>query len=442
MDMPPTPPMPPVPPTPPDPLTNFWKNLPYFMHGLGMALVPFGAWIQSDVLTDPKFIETFGPMANVPGIITMLSGLLINISALFVTSSNNKVTTKALEETHQQAKNLAVVADVAITQAAKAPALIPPGVDPTRYRLRLALTEASKHDNFEMVDAINALLRKPATVTRVLPLLFCFLLSSSVEADIFARAKPKTEVKTKISNEIASVSGSPASKLRVDPIPTISLPESISANPGAWIVLRAVTTCPHILWVNDDTSGDLNVLDSELLADPYVTIASSVVPGEQYRIKAIAASADVPIQSNWCVITINGPRPPPGPSPDPTPTPTPPTPGPTPPPAPPTPVITGPLQIITLDNAAARTPAIASVVGNINYWQAIRKAGNSIYLMDSNSPQAGQYAAWVQKAGGLPIVMFGSLDANKKLVIAGVEKLPPDTNGMNTLILKYGGKVQ
>lgn len=135
--------MPPTPPMPPVPVSTFWKNVPHYMQVLGTALIPFGAWVQSNVLTDPIFVQDFGSMANLPGIITMLSGILLNIASVFVVKSNNKAIDEHLVHT-----------DVKIEEAAKAPALVPPGQDPIKFRLRHALEEAVKRDRMADADLI------------------------------------------------------------------------------------------------------------------------------------------------------------------------------------------------------------------------------------------------------------------------------------------------
>lgn len=161
--MPPTPPMPPVPipvPPAPPPLTTFWKNLPHFMQVLGTSLIPFGAWVQASVLTDPKFVETFGNLANLPGIISMISGVLINVAAIFLNKSNDKTNDQIVDHAEAKVEATTVAAAGMIKEAAAAPAVIPTGQDPVRFRLRLALTEATDLDRFDDARDILELIQK------------------------------------------------------------------------------------------------------------------------------------------------------------------------------------------------------------------------------------------------------------------------------------------
>lgn len=237
----------------------------------------------------------------------------------------------------------------------------------------------------------------------------------------------------------------PSHRAAADVVPTftpsLTLPAALNVKAGKWLFVTATTNCAHVIWEVYDPTDDLSIFPEEMLTNPFMTVISSNVPG-QYRIKAIAAVADQPVESDWCVITVLGAQPPPNP-------PDPPKPQ---PPAPPVPVVTGPLQIVVIENYAGRTQAGASL--DIAYWQKIRGAGNTVYLMDSNNQaQAGPFLA---KAGNpkVPMVIFGTLNANKEIQVIGVEPLPDVPLGtpagtiaqtvqplMSTLITKYGGKV-
>jgi hypothetical protein len=229
-------------------------------------------------------------------------------------------------------------------------------------------------------------------------------------------------------------------------IPTVILPSVVTANPGAWIKLKAVTNCKHVVWVNDDTTGNLNVLDSEMLTDPFLTIASSIVPG-QYRIKAVAALADQPVQSDWCVITILGARPPPPVPPDPPkPPPTPPEPTPPPEPVPPPePPASAALSLVTIDNFAARSKATSALMADRKYWDSLKAVGHSYWIMDSNNTvQTAAYKPQVDAAGGIPIIMIvdskGKLLAAVRFPMDAAGKANPSKDWVNSLIAKYGGK--
>ncbi len=213
-------------------------------------------------------------------------------------------------------------------------------------------------------------------------------------------------------------------------VPTIALPATLTTVPGAFLSIDAKTNCKRVRFRSPDAG--LNVFPDGKLADPLGTVVSAVVPG-QYRIEAVAAMGNEPVLSDWCIITVLGPQPPPVPPKPPEP------PGPVPPapPDPPAPVVTGPLKIVVIDNAAARTKVISALVGDVKYWTSVRTAGHSVWLIDSNNKaESAPFAPHITQAGGLPVVIFK--DANNTLIAA--VKLPADKAGMTALIAKYGGK--
>lgn len=260
-------------------------------------------------------------------------------------------------------------------------------------------------------------------MNRFIPLLLCLIVGcGSANAGFLASPsqKPRSQPTPKVE-KIVRDNPTPVT-------PVISLPEKITANPGAWIVLKAITNCPHVVWLNED--DNLNVLPEELLSDPFVTVASCIIPGE-YRIKAIAALADQPVQSNWCIITVLGAQPPPGPGP----APVPPV-----PPVPPTPVVvkSANLTVVTLDDATKRTPALAAMLGD-PYWQIMATKGHTRRQYNTTNQDAmTTYAEQLRLNGGLPCVIIMDSKTLKWLNKSPDDlKLPANPQSLKALISKY-----
>lgn len=209
---------------------------------------------------------------------------------------------------------------------------------------------------------------------------------------------------------------------------TIELPPTLTGTTGDWLELSAKlnwepVSRPVIVFDSPDVGKGIKVFPANQLLDPTKTVFEGVIPG-QYRIRAIAARADVPIFSNWCIITITGAQPPPAPTPPP---------GPMPPPAPvPT---ASKLWIVTFDNVTATTPQTASVRGNIAFWNGLKAQGHSFKHMNITQAEAAGFAQYVKK---LPAIVI--MDPNTKKVLNADElDLPPTIDGVTALVKKYSG---
>jgi len=114
--------------------------------------------------------------------------------------------------------------------------------------------------------------------------------------------------------------------------PTITLPEVVKGDVGAFIRLSVQTNGKEVRWVA--VTPGLAVFPAELLKDSRTTVVSSAVAGE-YLVIAYTAVGDVPSDPATARVVIGRPAPPPAPpAPEP----------PTPPPAPPVDVPSAELQ--------------------------------------------------------------------------------------------------
>jgi hypothetical protein len=201
---------------------------------------------------------------------------------------------------------------------------------------------------------------------------------------------------------------------------------------GSWLPIEADTNCHKAIFETPD--DNLNIFPDGQLADPLKTVVSAIVPG-QYRIKAIAASADVPVMSAWCIITVTGAQPPPAPvppKPDPQPFPVPPPPAPQ----------TVNLRVITIDDVTARTPATAAILAD-PFWYTLKSPQVQWLKKDLNSTSTkSNYADVIRLNGGVPCVGIWNADTNQWLNNnADDTKLPATIDGLKTLLRKYGAKL-
>jgi hypothetical protein len=152
-------------PSSPPPPTDFQKMLPTYVKMVGMAVMALGGWIQTVLAPDADFQAVFPNAHDAIGIIVAVLGGIGTLCSTFVSTWNNNKFQAVIDH-----KDMVITAttDVAtqtaeIAQtAAAAPAIIPPGIDPIKFRLKLALNEAVDRDNDEMIDGIRLLMRKKA----------------------------------------------------------------------------------------------------------------------------------------------------------------------------------------------------------------------------------------------------------------------------------------
>ena len=115
--------------------------------------------------------------------------------------------------------------------------------------------------------------------------------------------------------------------------PRIKTPETISGHVGGFIVLRAETDGPSVVFYPIDAG--LNVFPQELLVDKKATVVTASHPG-RYRILCYTGNQDGPSLPSITTVIVSSPQPGPTP-PEPSPPPTPPEPSPVPPNPEPTP---------------------------------------------------------------------------------------------------------
>lgn len=162
---------PPVPPAPPVP-TDWQKQLPFYLKIVGLAVVGLGGWIQNTLAPDADFQAVFPNAHNAIGIIVAVLGGIGTLCTTLLSNATNKKFQEVIDHKeavieHKDAVivNKGVEVETAAAQidvAAAAPAVIPPGKNPVKYRLKLALAEAVDADDDDMVDGIRLLLRKKA----------------------------------------------------------------------------------------------------------------------------------------------------------------------------------------------------------------------------------------------------------------------------------------
>ena len=122
-------------------------------------------------------------------------------------------------------------------------------------------------------------------------------------------------------------------------------------------------------------------------------------------------------------LRVNGglaPQPPPNPNPQPRPAP-----------------VSKAAWVVVVEETSQRTPQIAAVLGDLNYWKTLPGRGLSWRLYDADSPDAkAKGFDRVGKAAGLPCVIF--LDKDGKNPLTGGEPvgvpLPASAAGVDDLI--------
>lgn len=117
-----------------------------------------------------------------------------------------------------------------------------------------------------------------------------------------------------------------------------------------------------------------------------------------------------------------GPQPPPNPGPNPNPQPAP---------------VAKAAWVIVVEETSQRTPQIAAVLGDLNYWKALPGRGLRWRLYDADSPDArAKGFDKIAAKAGLPCVIF--LDKDGKNPLTGGEPvgvpLPATTAGVDALI--------
>ncbi|HVK08847.1 MAG TPA: hypothetical protein VM597_08740 [Gemmataceae bacterium] len=91
------------------------------------------------------------------------------------------------------------------------------------------------------------------------------------------------------------------------PVPAVTLPVEVSAQPGRLVRLQAQTDGKLVRWALASDDADLVPFP-----DGKVALFSSPKPG-RYLVLAWTAAADVPSEAARCVVVVGGP-PPPGPA--------------------------------------------------------------------------------------------------------------------------------
>jgi UDP:flavonoid glycosyltransferase YjiC (YdhE family) len=217
--------------------------------------------------------------------------------------------------------------------------------------------------------------------------------------------------------------------------PFIELPERVEGDVGNFIQVKAKTNGSEVRWFAADKG--LNVFPAGSLRDSKTTVVTSMTPGE-YRLVAYTALGNEPSDpvTTRIVVTGHAPQPPPQPTPQPVPPPQPP------PPPPQPPVVTASqLWIVTIDDAAARTDQIASVLGDTQFWYGLKAQGHKFINLDKRDPQIANYKAQIDANGGIPCVVIMDAATSKWLNKTPADmRLPTTTAGVQQLVSKYTGK--
>lgn len=221
------------------------------------------------------------------------------------------------------------------------------------------------------------------------------------------------------------------------------LPPVIEGEVDDWITIKPDTNYPVVKYISLDRG--LKVFPSGMLSSHVDTVVEAKAAGD-YRMAAIAADGDEPTDPFMFIVRVgHAPQPPPGPGPGPGPKP--PGPGPAPPPGPgpePPPAPTQAFNIVWIYNAAAATPPIVKF-NDIAYWNRLKAAGHSFWLIDSNNTaQTAGYKSQLAAAGGIPFVII--MDSNRKTLAAvqapkdATGKPIPSQDWLNSILATLGGK--
>jgi hypothetical protein len=93
--------------------------------------------------------------------------------------------------------------------------------------------------------------------------------------------------------------------------PLLTLPASVSGDPGDYIMVPATTACKEVRWYAVDKG--LKVFPVQLLKDSKTAVVSG--PAGSYRLMAYTARGDLPSDPAICTVVIGTPGPTPGPTP-------------------------------------------------------------------------------------------------------------------------------
>lgn len=165
------PPITPLPPAPPVP-SDQQKMLPLYVKIAGLCVVGLGGWIQNTLAPDPDFQAVFPNAHNAIGIVVAILGGIGTLCSNIVSTWNNNKFQAVIDhkDTVIEHKDKVIAATAAVVDqtadlaqsAAEAPAVVPAGKNPVRYRLKLALNEAVDAEDDDMIDGIRMLMRKKA----------------------------------------------------------------------------------------------------------------------------------------------------------------------------------------------------------------------------------------------------------------------------------------
>lgn len=199
--------------------------------------------------------------------------------------------------------------------------------------------------------------------------------------------------------------------------PTISLPASVSAQPGRMVDIAATTNGSSVEWTA--TAADYDVKVSG-------TSSVWVFPSAgQYTVTARTALSSQIASAN-CAVTV-GDVPPPGPGP-----------APPVPPNPPGPAVKLAWVVMVKDNAVM-TPAVAAIENSATLWSGLKSKGIGWRIYDVAAPAVKDkgYDQLATTAGGAPVLLLLAADGT----VIKAAKLPADEAGVNQLIAAaMGGK--
>lgn len=215
----------------------------------------------------------------------------------------------------------------------------------------------------------------------------------------------------------------------VNPAASLSLPSTVTGDPGDFITVGATTNCPTVKWLTLDKG--LKQFPSDLLKDTKTGVFLGSVPGS-YRIAAYTSNAVGPSDPAICIVTINGA--PPAPTPNPTPGP-----GPAPTPAP----TASAVWVMAIYDSATipSVPGLQGILTDDTLWASIKSKGSD---WQKFTTQDARYATYKPILDGSkvspPAIVLLSKTGTATEKVLQVVPMPADSASVSKLIMAITGK--
>lgn len=207
---------------------------------------------------------------------------------------------------------------------------------------------------------------------------------------------------------------------------SVTLPAEIKGAPGSWIIVAPDAVDGGVVKWRIDPGLQEVKLDKLLPPETAALLKGKVVTGPAgvYKLEAWNAKGDVASDISICWIRIgDGSNPTPGPGPGPTPEPKP-----------------APTKItaVILEESAARTPAIASIIASTSLRKALTDQGHGVRLYDKDVGEGKKWLAYVTaKNIQLPAVIMAETSTSK---IRDIQPLPLTEEAFILLTKKAAGE--